>query len=412
MLNYLKTALSEEYNQVVFAAPLGLVCGINLSLIIAGIHYWIVDLEFSKSTIGLYSILVFPYGMKFLWVPMFNYLNPPFLKSYFGSRKAWMAISILTYGSAMMYLSYISPTHKFFFPIACFASLAAASFDAMSVAYNVEVLNPTNYSISSAAYRFGIVCGSSGILALSNIYSWSALYLIFSIIVLSISSITLLLSPRSHDNYRTSNLYDTFIVPYVSFFQKHQSNALFLITYLAIYKMRERLITPMLTIFLYEHSITTKAGFTAWKLTATAVGIVSAGFAGVIVKRFQFKKSILFAAMIETMFILSLLLRNYNFVGKYLICAMFLIDKSMHGFVTTAIFNYQMLFCEKKHASSQSALLTSIERLTVGMIASSSSGYIVEMLGWNVFLSFILLLTIPALALLYALPKEETIRQT
>ena len=72
---------------------LGIASGLPIVLVLSSFSVWLVELDISKTTIGLFALATVPYSIKFLWSPFIDGLELPFLSKLLGHRKSWLLIT-------------------------------------------------------------------------------------------------------------------------------------------------------------------------------------------------------------------------------------------------------------------------------------------------------------------------------
>ena len=82
LLGYLKPAVWVFFF-------LGFSCGIPYNLLNYSLNLWLNDVATPKEVIGLFSLVVLPYSLKFLWSPMIDNVRLPFLSKKMGVKRAW-----------------------------------------------------------------------------------------------------------------------------------------------------------------------------------------------------------------------------------------------------------------------------------------------------------------------------------
>src|SRR5438105_4153875 len=117
---------------------LGFSGGIPLSLVGSTMQAWLGDAKIDIATIGLFSLIGLPYALKFLWGPIMDTYNLPFL----GLRRGWMAVSQLGLLTATVGLAFCSPSAdlKMFSLMAFLVAFFSASQDNVIDAYRTEIV--------------------------------------------------------------------------------------------------------------------------------------------------------------------------------------------------------------------------------------------------------------------------------
>ena len=123
-------------------------------------------------TIGLFALVGTPYTVKFLWAPLTDALDVPFLSRLLGRRRGWLVFTQILLMAAIVFLGSCNPAAA---PgLVAFGALlvatASATQDIVVDAFRVESL-PENEQAAGmasyvAAYRIGMLISTAGALFL------------------------------------------------------------------------------------------------------------------------------------------------------------------------------------------------------------------------------------------------------
>jgi PAT family beta-lactamase induction signal transducer AmpG len=66
----------------------------GLTLMINGntLNFWLAKENIDIRTIGIFALIPIPYGINFLWAPIFDVYRLPVLTKVFGNRLAWILL--------------------------------------------------------------------------------------------------------------------------------------------------------------------------------------------------------------------------------------------------------------------------------------------------------------------------------
>src|SRR5262245_1378446 len=79
--------------RVLIVMLLGFASGLPLALSGSTLAVWLTESNINLGTIGLFSLVGIPYTIKFLWAPLVDALDIPFLSQRFGRRRGWLIFS-------------------------------------------------------------------------------------------------------------------------------------------------------------------------------------------------------------------------------------------------------------------------------------------------------------------------------
>ena len=88
---------------------LGFSSGLPLALSGETLRVWMADSGVDLGTIGLLSLAGLPYTLKFIWAPVVDAWQVPWLSERFGRRRAWLIASQLVLMAAIVFLGTRDP---------------------------------------------------------------------------------------------------------------------------------------------------------------------------------------------------------------------------------------------------------------------------------------------------------------
>ena len=86
----IKILLHLKNKNVLVLFFLGFSSGLPLLLVFTTLTAWLRDEGVVRTTIGFFGWVTLFYGLKFLWSPLIDRLNLPFLFNLFGKRRSWL----------------------------------------------------------------------------------------------------------------------------------------------------------------------------------------------------------------------------------------------------------------------------------------------------------------------------------
>jgi PAT family beta-lactamase induction signal transducer AmpG len=158
--------------RVLIVLLLGFSSGLPLALSGATLAIWMTDRGVDLGTIGLFSLVGLPYTFKFVWAPIVDALDVPWLSRALGRRRGWLVFSQLVLAVTIVFLGMLDPVGA---PFAlAFAALmvaaASATQDIVIDAFRVESLDTSEQAAGMAsyvfAYRIGMLVSGAGVIAL------------------------------------------------------------------------------------------------------------------------------------------------------------------------------------------------------------------------------------------------------
>ena len=182
--------------RVLLVFLLGILSGLPLALTASTVSIWLTEVGVSKAAIGLFAMVGTPYALKFLWAPLVDHLELPFIGK-FGRRRAWLVFSQFVLVLALLGMAAVHPAqHTIVFALfALVVAIASATQDIVIDAYRVELLPAEERGAGAAAivcgYRVGMLLSGAGALFLAEVLPWSAVYMMMAGLVVLGSAVLL-----------------------------------------------------------------------------------------------------------------------------------------------------------------------------------------------------------------------------
>ena len=186
--------------RVLIVLFLGFSSGLPLALSGSTLLVWMRESGVNLGTIGLFALVGTPYTVKFLWAPIVDALDAPFLSRRFGRRRGWLLLSQFLLIAAIVLLGACDPSVS---PLmvavgALLVATASATQDIVIDAFRVESLSESEQAAGMAsyvaAYRIGMLASTAGALflvsgfesffGLSRHGAWTAGYAAMAVLVL------------------------------------------------------------------------------------------------------------------------------------------------------------------------------------------------------------------------------------
>jgi PAT family beta-lactamase induction signal transducer AmpG len=137
---------------------LGFTTGVPFLLIGETLTAWLRVDGLSLSVIGFFILVGFSYSLKFMWAPLIDRLDLPFLTAKLGHRRSWMAVLQVIILLCLLGVATTDPRTSLA-TLAAFATLAGffgATHDIILDAYRIEAAdNEQELVVMTAAYQWG-----------------------------------------------------------------------------------------------------------------------------------------------------------------------------------------------------------------------------------------------------------------
>ena len=394
---------SSESIRMVF---LGFSAGLPHPLLFATLTLWLASAEVSISEITMFGWVGIIYAIKFLWAPMLDRLRLPVLTSLIGQRRSWMLLTQAIILVGLIYMSFLQPESDLIFLayMSIIVAFASASQDVAIDAYRIEIANSKFQAILGASYQLGYrisaLTSGAGALYLASFYDWKLTYQIMSMFML-VGIITVIMIPESTKPLEKNNnsgwLKKTLIEPFAEFFKRNGYWSLFLLMFIAIYRVSDLIIGIAANPFYADLGFNLSEIATVTKVFGFTITIIGAFIGGLTVARFGISKLLIISSILLT--VTNLFFLFLNNAGPSLPALVLTIsaDNFALGFSGTVFIAFLSSLTSRYFTASQYALFTSVMFLP-GITLSGFSGQIIESSGWSTLFIYSALLGIPSIA--------------
>ncbi|HEX5633521.1 MAG TPA: MFS transporter, partial [Gemmatimonadales bacterium] len=132
---------------------LGFASGLPLALTGQAMQAWLSAERLDIATIGFLSIVGLPYTFKFLWAPLMDRFELPWL----GRRRGWLVLTQLALAGMLVWMAGTSPAGatRAFALLAVLVAFVSASQDVVIDAYRTDLLPPSERGFGSSLFVMG-----------------------------------------------------------------------------------------------------------------------------------------------------------------------------------------------------------------------------------------------------------------
>ncbi len=384
---------------------LGFSSGLPFLLILGTQAARLADAKVPIQEIGLISWVGLCYSLKFLWSPVIDEVDVPYLAGLLGRRRAWLLVAQIGIACGLVALAFADPAHSFKGLILCavFTAFAAATQDIVIDGWRIDSAPPERQGMMAATYNFGyrlgLLAAGAGALYIADFSGWRAAYLVMAVLML-VGVIAGLLSPRLPERARdeTQSFAMNFVAPVVDLARRFGPLLAVILLLVALYRLPDFLSGVManplyIGLGFSKSQIATMskvygiwigiAGAFAGGLTITRIGLMPALLAGGIAAAASHICLALLAATGKSLPLLALSVSVENFAGN---------------FAGAALIAYMSSLTSPAYAASQYALLSSLYAL-LGKFFGGLSGFAVHQIGFAKFFASTSLIGVPVAAL-------------
>ncbi len=390
--------------RVAFMAPLGFASGLPLTLTGSTLSAWFRTEGVDLTTIGLLSWVTLIYSLKFLWAPLLDRFQLPWLSR----RRGWMVTFQLALIGAIAALGMAGPgAIAATVAVAFVVALLGASQDVVIDAYRTDVLRPneraSGVAIFVMAYRVALIVSGAGALILSDLVPWDRVYVAIAALMV-VGVVATYFAPVPERKIASPpTIVAAVITPFVDFFSRRRAIVLFIIV--MTYKVGDTVASQMLTPFLIDLDFSrTEIGAIqkGLGLVATIVGALLGG--GLVAKLGILRALLIFGVLqaVANVLYAVLAVLGHNYVMLVVAIG---VDNLFNGLGQTAFVAFLMSLCNPDFSATQYALLSSAMSF-FGKLLGGGSGLIAEYAGWPAFFLITLAVALPALFLIWFIPKD------
>ena len=189
-----------RYHRIAAVLLMGFASGLPLALTGQALQAWLAIDGVNMATIGFFGLVGTPYTFKFLWAPLMDRFEPPWL----GRRRGWLVVSQLALAATLFLMSSLSPSAQpmLFAQWAVLLAFLSASQDIVVDAYRADLLtDKTEHGPGVSLHVFGyriamIVSGGIALIWADQWQSWPRVYAMMGGIMCGIAVISLVFLPR------------------------------------------------------------------------------------------------------------------------------------------------------------------------------------------------------------------------
>lgn len=384
----------------------GFASGMPLFLLINMLPAFLKSSGVDIKTIGVFSLLMFPYTLKFVWAPLVD----RFSIFHLGRRKDWIILAQVLLICSIAVMGFYSPQDNIF--MVCFlafiVSFASATQDIALDAYRREFL-PDNElglgnSIFTNAYRVaGLIPGGISLI-LADFLPWSTVFIFTALCLAPCLLLSFFLREVENIN-APRTLADAIVKPFVEFITRRGVKAaICTVCFVFLYKLGDSMALALATPFYIDlgYNLTT-IGIVAKNvgLWATVVGAL---LGGVFMLRLGINRALWIFGFIQVVTILGFVLLahigNVQTPSVWLLALVLIGEYGGGGLGTAAFVAFLAKETNPTYTATQLALLTALSAIP-RTFCNATTGYLVDFLGWEHFFITCTILAIPGMLMLF-----------
>ncbi|MGP9800231.1 AmpG family muropeptide MFS transporter [Rheinheimera sp. NSM] len=436
-LAWLKSLNIYCQRRVLAIFVLGFSSGLPLMLVFGVLSFWLREAGVSRADIGYFSWVALAYAIKWLWSPLADHLQIPFLHHKLGRRRSWLLASQLAVMLAVLCMAGMDPQRELALMAAFAVLLAFASatqdinVDAFRIESAPEQLQAALAAAYLTGYRLAMILASAGTLWLAALFSgkdgydlagWQRAYLIMALCMLP-GILTTILSKEPLSNLQQHRatqgsvlqrfaawLRQAVVAPFTDFFSRYKWHALLILALIACYRLTDIVMGVMANAFYVDMGYSKEEVASVSKIYGVIMTLIGAALGGVLINRFGTVRILFIGALLSA--VTNLLFAALSQIGYDLAWLTLIIsaDNLSAGIATSAFIAYLSSLVNLAFTATQYAMFSSL-MLLLPKFTGGFSGHWVEQMGYGPFFVMTALLGIPALLLIIVLAKYKPIKQ-
>lgn len=387
---------------------LGFGSGLPLALTSTTLQAWVTVAEVPLTQIGFLTLVGSAYTLKFLWAPLLDRFQLPFL----GRRRGWMAATQLGLGASIFAMGWFSPSSQLgvLSLLAVWVAFLSATQDIAFDAYSTDVLRSDERAAGAAVrvlgYRLAMIVSSGLALVLAEHWlGWPGTYMLMGLLMGSVAIFTLLAPEPEELGRAPQTLRAAVVEPLIDFFERPGAWAFLWL--IVLYKLGDAFAGALSTTFLLRG-----AGFTmsqvgtinnVFGLLATIVGAL---LGGVLMARLGMYRALMSFGILQAVSNFGYWLITVWPDQLILMGSVVAIENLCGGLGTAAFVAFLMALCRQDFSATQFALLSALAAVGRTYLAGPVTPLLVGWLGWGPFFLGTVVIALPGLLLLRLKKKE------
>ena len=457
MIEIKKQSLSETFSiyfdkRMLKILLLGAISGFPWVLIGSSLSLWLKEDGLSRSTVGWAGLIFAVYAFNYLWAPLIDRIQIPYLTKKIGHRRGWIVLMQILILISLFLWSVIDPSENLALVISVglLIAIASATQDITVDALRIEQISENEGKSMAAGAAMAVVGWWSGykLGGVLSLFSadflenlgfqnyWQLTFLILGILIILMNIGLMFVNETDSterqinqkendqliaDKFQNSNFLTQIITwisgtisgPIISFFKKNGFQiALGILGFVFLFKVGEAFLGRMSIIFYKEIGFSKSDIAIYSKTLGWITTVIFTLLGGLFVIRSGVLKAMFLAGILMASTNLLFSLLAWSGKSEILFAIAVIFDDIAAAFATVAFVAFISLLVDRTYTATQYALLASIG--TAGRTTlASSSGALVDWLNgdWGVFFILTAIMVIPSLIILWIIRNKLKINE-
>ncbi|ODB83793.1 AmpG family muropeptide MFS transporter [Candidatus Thiodiazotropha endoloripes] len=420
---------------------LGFSAGLPLLLVFGTLSFWLREAGIARSTIGFLSWVALAYGFKWVWAPLVDRMQLPWLTRRLGRRRGWMifAQGLVILGLCGLALSDPLQGVYTFALLALLVAFASATQDIAIDAYRIESAEvklqgymAANYMIG---YRLAMIVSGGGALGIAGwiapeasgyqLHAWTVAYLCMALLMfIGVITVLLIAEPDVQPDRDTLAqeakaeklieqqqwmpgrlrqfaewMFDAVVSPFVDFIRRYQWQAVLILALIATYRISDVVLGVISSVFYVDLGFSKGEVALVVNVFGIAMTLIGAVVGGMLVARYKVMPILLLGGVLAAA--TNLLFAWMASVGHNVVFLTLVIsaDNLSAGLATAAFVAYLSSLTNVSYSATQYALFSSVMLLLPKFIGGFS-GLMVDNIGYTSFFMITASMGIPVIVLI------------
>ncbi|MBM3568780.1 MAG: AmpG family muropeptide MFS transporter [Alphaproteobacteria bacterium] len=386
---------------------MGFASGLPLALGAGTLSVWLAESGVSRATIGLFAAIGTPYALKFLWAPLVDRLPLPLLGRLLGRRRSWLLLTQAAVIVCMIGLGQADPRIDPLLTATWAVALAisSASQDIVVDAWRVEILErellPAGATSVQLGYRIAMLTSGAGALYLASALPWATVYAVMAGLM-AIGVATTLLGPEPEAPADPGGGIGQRIVravvhPFVEFAGRPGWPVL--LAFVLFYKFGDAFAGVMTNPFLVDIGFSKIDIANVAKVFGFGASLAGLALGGVLMNAVGVTRALWICGILQLLTNLMFVVQARAGADLGLLALTIGLENLAGGMGSAAFVAYISGLCALSYTATQYALLSALAAVGRTLL-STSSGWIAQQLGWELFFVASAVAAIPGLLLL------------
>ncbi|MGB2729133.1 MAG: MFS transporter [Methylovirgula sp.] len=369
---------------------LGFSSGLPFLLVLGTQAARLAEAKVPIEEIGLISWVGLCYSLKFLWSPVIDTVDIPWLASALGRRRAWLLASQIGVAGGLVALAFADPARSLSGLIvrAAITAFAAATQDIVIDGWRIDSAPTERQGIMAATsnfgYRLGLLAAGAGALYIADYSSWRTAYLAMAALML-VGMIAGLISPRLPERPREPTSFGRKLVdPVTDLCRRFGPLLAAILLLVALYRLPDFLSGVMANPLYIGLGFSKSQIATMSKVYGVWIGIAGAFAGGFAITRIGLMPALLIGGIAAAASHLCLALLAATGKSLPLLALSVSVENFAGNFAGAALIAYMSSLTSPAFAASQYALLSSLYAL-LGKFLGGLSGFAVKQIGFAGF---------------------------